>query len=163
VILFYTRKDFSDRRGWKTRRWEHAFAEKDMIGIFAPSVYERLTSYKFVRYESTIVHETCHVYYMNIVHNFTPKWLAEGLATNLEQYDYGWRGKPRVDHLYFMKIPFGEDELEFYRSGYLITHMLIRKLGMKRLMSLIREYARKPVKTNYERLFDKFVYAKNTD
>ncbi len=154
VLLFYSRKAFDKERECKTARWEHAFANKKRIAIFAPSVYERLTSHKLREYCPTITHELSHIFYMNLVKTYTPRWLLEGLAMNMDGRKYLWHGKFDTKYLYFSKINY-EYIGKFYRSSYLMTKSLIKKKGKIELMRLISLYAKNPVKNNYLRLFNK--------
>ncbi len=162
IKLFYSRKLYDLEMKAKTEKWHHAAANKHRIAIFAPSVYEKETSYKLRIYKATIVHEMSHVFYRQSVGAFTPRWLLEGLAMNIEGRDYirerGWRGKPKPNHLYFTK--YGEtnqDVNEFYRSSYLITKLIIKKIGLKGVTGLLVKYARSPIKRNYKKVFGEFL------
>lgn len=159
IKLFYSRALYDKEMHRKTPNWEHCATDKNRVAIFAPSVYEKATSQKFGIYKATLIHEISHIFYMQTVGTYTPRWLLEGLAMNIEGRNYrkefGWRGDPRVDHLYFAKRgKTGKDIIEFYRSSYLFVRMIINRIGWKGLSKLLLKYSAHPVKGNYERLFD---------
>ena len=166
VLLYYTRKSFEEG-GRRTKRWEFAAANKNRIGIFAPSVLEKKTTQKLSIYKSTFIHEISHIFYMQCVGTYTPRWLMEGLAANIEERDYckefGWHGKPKPAYLNFAVSNESNDQnaLEYARSSYLMVKIIIKKIGLKGIMVLIAKYAKHPVKKNYEKLFKEFMQLPN--
>ncbi len=162
VKLFYSRTMYDREMKRKTPRWEHCSTSKRCIAIFAPSAYERETTQRLRIYRKTLMHEVSHVFYMQAVGAFTPLWLLEGLAMNTEKRDYArefkWNGSPKVEFLFFAKHPKDDGETkEFYRSSYLMTKALIKRMGIRYLMALLLKYSQNPVRVNYERLFVKRV------
>lgn len=158
IKLFYSRALYDKEMHRKTPRWEHAASDKNRVAIFAPSVYERATSQNLDMYKATLIHEISHIFYMQTMGTYTPRWLLEGLAMNIEGRDYrkeyGWSGDPRVDHLYFAKHGKTDKDIsEFYRSSYLFTRIIINRIGLYGLSKLLLKYSTHPVKDNYERLF----------
>lgn len=162
VVLCYSREDFNKEAEKKTERWEAAMADKKRIFIFAPSVFKKLTENNHSFYQ-TFTHEINHIFYMHFVGTFTPQWLMEGIAMLVDGTgkNLNWKGEPKLEYLAFslkerwkIQSKSDSDALEFYRSGYLATKKLVNKLGMTGLASRLRIYSKRPVKANYQRLFD---------
>ena len=165
LVLCYTRKSYDGELKRRTQRWESGMSNKKRIITFAPSVYNRITNNKMGFYQ-VVLHETNHIFYMNFVGAFTPQWLMEGVASLVDGSDkyYKWTGKPDINSLAFSlkgsdrrgKKDF--DITEFYRSSYLATKRIVNEIGVKRLISLLKEYSKQPIKKNYERLFYDFLH-----
>ena len=161
IELHYTRKSFEGNNG-KTEKWEFAAANKKRISIFAPSVLEKKTTQMLDIYPNTLIHEISHIFYMQCIGTYTPRWLMEGLAANVDGRNYlkefKWQGKPNRKYLYFSKSAKSNEEvMEFSKSNYLMVKIIIKTIGLSGLMSLLAKYAEDPVKKNYEKLFENFL------
>lgn len=151
----YSRADFNKEAGYVTRRWNCAFtSDQKVIIIFAPSVFERLTSYRLPSYLQTLIHEMNHIFYMNFVGTCTPIWLFEGLAMDMAGQDKRYRGQINTKYLRYSFAPedFGEsdeDAKQFYRNSYLFTRLLIKKRGVQMIIDFLKSYRKTRTKRAY--------------
>lgn len=151
----YSREDFNKEAGYATRKWNCAFtSDEKIIVIFAPSVFGRLTSHKLSSYLQVLIHETNHIFFMNLVGACTPLWLFEGLAMEMAGQDKRRRGQANVKYLRYSFAPENfeesdEDAEQFYRSSYLFTHMLIKKKGLRAIMDFLNSYKKYRTEKTY--------------
>ncbi len=158
----YSRADFDKQAGYKTKTWNCAFtSDQKIIVIFAPSVFERLTSHKLSGYLQTLIHEMNHIFYMNFVGTCTPIWLFEGLAMNMDELeDKKCSGQINAAYL---RYSFSKEDLkesdgdakEFYRNSYLATRLLIKKRGIRAIMGFLKNYRKHRTKKTYDVLYKK--------
>lgn len=79
IELFYSRKEFDKKIGYKTPEWLVGFARKNNIYLFSPSVMEKVSSHKKSEIKKILTHEICHIFNDKI--NKNPlMWVDEGMA-----------------------------------------------------------------------------------
>ena len=161
VKPIYSRADFNRECGYVTRKWNCAMTNnREVIIIFAPSVFEQLTNHKLSSYLQILIHEINHIFYDNFVGTYTPVWLSEGLAMNIAGQGKRYRGKIENKYLRysFTKQDFGESDeaaRQYYRNSYLFTRLLIKKKGIRAIMSFLRSYRKHKTKKVYTTLYKK--------
>lgn len=147
IKLIYTRKEFDSYFKKKTPRWACGAIKRNKIIIFAPSVFEKKTIHKLSIYNDTILHEMNHLFYWKLAGDYKPWWLSEGLALNLEK-NYKTRIKKINPKELFYTWTFNISKYT-YPTSYLAVKKLIKKLGKRKLLNLIKRYSKNPKKLNY--------------
>lgn len=169
IELFYTRKEFNEKIGYKTPIWLVGFAVGNNIYLFSPSVLEKVSNHKKSDFKKVLRHEICHIF--NYKLNKNPlMWVDEGIALLLAGQKKGTPTKKDLDFFlnnFFYKniklIDFANHN--GYKISYFVTKNIRKKLGKKKLLRLIKiSYKNKNSKSAFKTLIslpDKVFNIKN--
>jgi hypothetical protein len=83
VELIYSRDEFDQKIGYKTKNWVIGSALGDRFIIFSPEKIEEETNHKKNEFIPLITHEATHIFHKKINPKNFGFWLSEGIAQNI--------------------------------------------------------------------------------
>lgn len=166
IIIVYSRKEFDKFSGFKTEKWADGHVRKPKLIVFSPSVrnkYVKTKSGRYDDYPSFFDHEINHFFYITLVGSYNPVWLSEGygsymmkrnMKTLLAKKQLKKINNPEnfLFHRYIKK-KYYKYAYEFYSISLLLVKYLIENFGHKKILTLIKRFAKHPYQKSLEKDF----------
>ncbi len=162
IKLVYSDAEYDKATGvYERKTIRNGYVKGNTIILISPKVHK--LAYDT---ESFFFHEINHIFYKTLVGNYNPVWLSEGIATYLmgsyKVDENGWkkhfRGISNPDkYLYYryIKKRYYANADKFYVLSYLIFKEMYKMFGWKKILRFLQEFAKKPLKQNFDNLFEK--------
>lgn len=163
IDIVYSNEEYDQKTGLtKIKTHRGGYVHNNRITIISPQVKKLLFDI-----ESFFYHEINHIFYTTLVGSYHPIWFSEGMATYLmKTYKVdiaGWKkffravDKPEKFLYYrYIKKKYYDTAKEFYILSFLVYRYLDKKYGEKTIMKLLKEFSKKPSKSNFDELFKKY-------
>ena len=165
-FLFFinNRKDMNLIFGQKTEKWFVGAMKNNIIYIFHPNIFAKISSHKKEKFWQTLKHEYCHVYYTQITNSHYPLWLNEGLASYISGKKLILKNECEKNLLNVFKY-FDAMDRDGYMIGQYWVEYLLQNFGKEKFLRLIKNIHQKTDSKKFADLFYKiydFKYNKNT-
>jgi hypothetical protein len=162
IALFYNRSEMDNFCGTKTQSWlVGRSSNTGIIGIFGPSVFDKVSPHPKTDFAPTLTHEIAHLFVMNIFPFRYPAWLFEGIPGYIaKQYKTYPLSKKSIQD--FKKLHSKEDwdKNRNYPQAWSFTQYLIKRFGKKRLIKFLFLLERNDSFPIFSKKFEKILKTK---
>lgn len=154
ITIVQSRKEIDEIKGYKTEAWVVAFVQKGKIYILAKDKMateaEQHTKNDF---EKILKHEIAHLFFVQLVGDFKPRWLNEGVACYFAGQE---KSRPKEENIYRLQDYFDNGGKFMYSLGYFWVKYLIDKNGLEKFLLFLGAWGKSEKQSDiFERLFEK--------
>ncbi len=162
ITLIDTRREMDLVLGRKTESWMvgTAFGFRN-IYIFNPAVFPKVSGRKAEDFWQVLRHEYCHIYIKQMVKTDRPIWLNEGFACYFAGQSLAAKTISEKELLNFSEY-YHRGGKGVYFIGQFWVELLIKQLGIKKFVQLIKSFEPNMTVQNFSRKFKK-VYGFNAN
>lgn len=155
INFFYSREEMDQFRGYQTPEWVVGSAnEKNIIGIFSPKVFDKISSHPASDFPYVLTHEIAHIFTSKFFKFRVPQWLREGLAGYIAKQ---FQIRPVTKNILqsFNSIYSSNDwkASNNYSQAYSFTKYLIDKFGKDNFLIFLQSLE---VENSFDNFINKF-------
>lgn len=138
IRYFYSRESVDEYWGWKTPSWLSGWTKNGRIHIVHPSVFKVVTCHTLSDYRRVLLHEYSHLFYNTLTHTSSPRWLNEGLASELAGQR---KRRPTEREALSVGRYFTRGGSNVYHIGTFWVSVLLQEYGKKKFVMFLKSFS----------------------
>lgn len=154
VVIVQSRKEIDEIKGYKTEGWVVAFVQEGKIYILDKDKMEtEAKQHTKNDFDKILKHEITHLFFAQLVGDFKPRWLNEGVACYFAGQE---KIRPKEENIYRLQDYFEHGDRFMYNLGYFWTKYLIEENSLDSFMRFLKEWGEnEKTVDSFEELFKK--------
>lgn len=165
VVLCHTKQEFKKESRYYYVPYATALVLRNKnIITKSPELIKSEKRWSEKDFVNILAHEMAHSFWYSMLKVWTPNWLSEGIACNIgKQFFLSKKEMKKLlqkDHVDFSFIDFrylpkklGTHTIDRYKVWSNFTRYLLKSYGKKKVLLILKKYAKNKNKSNYESLF----------